>query len=58
MRFQEKTIGDGFKTAFKRNLGFFVQGEEDKQNDLRRNIITAKIILAPADEALGKKDKL
>ncbi len=34
------------------------RGEEDKQNDLRRNRITTKIILAQSDEASGKKDKL
>lgn len=46
------------KIILKRNLGFFVRGEEDQQKDLSRNIITVKIILHQSDEASGKKDKL
>ena len=46
------------KTASLRNLGFFERGEEGKENDLRRNIITVKIIFWRPDEAAAEKDKL
>ena len=39
-------------------LDIFRQDEENKQNDLRRNRITVKIILRQFDEVLPKNSKL
>ncbi|MBI3291047.1 hypothetical protein HYZ76_02065 [Candidatus Falkowbacteria bacterium] len=40
-----------------RDLAIFGQGEKGKQNDLKRNRITPKIILRRPDDALDENSK-
>jgi len=50
--------GDGYKIISSRNLDIFKPGEEGQRNDLRRNIITVKIISRQPDEARLKNNEL
>jgi hypothetical protein len=54
----KKYYGMVTKLILKRNLDIFRPDEEDKQNDLNRNRITAKIILRQSDEVWLKNSKL